>query len=78
MQLSLALVLTLFVITIFNVSQFLGMLRLRLKMDQRLQSALWLRLLKLPFSFFKQWDVGDLSLRVSAVDQIQQMSLITS
>lgn len=73
MQISLALLLNLFVVTIFSISQFLGMLRLRLKMDQRLQSALWLRLLKLPYTFFKQWDVGDLSLRVSAVDQIQQI-----
>ncbi|MCL5271804.1 MAG: ATP-binding cassette domain-containing protein [Gammaproteobacteria bacterium] len=73
MQISLALVLNLLVVTIFSISQFLGMLRLRLKIDQRLQSALWLRLLKLPFSFFKQWDVGDLNLRVSAVDQIQQI-----
>lgn len=72
-QISVALLLNLFVVTLFSLSQFLGMLRMRLKIDQRLQSALWLRLLKLPYTFFKQWDVGDLSLRVSAVDQIQQI-----
>jgi NHLM bacteriocin system ABC transporter ATP-binding protein len=58
--------------TLFQLTQGFAILRLESFADSSTQSAVWDRLLKLPVSFFRQYSVGDLSSRVSAIVKIRQ------
>ncbi len=60
------------VAAIFNASQVLSLLRLRFKMNAYTQGAIWDRLLRLPVGFFRTFTPGDLAVRASGVDTIQQ------
>jgi ATP-binding cassette subfamily C protein len=59
--------------TLLGVVRGLSLLRFEIKMSGNVQPAMWDRLLGLPVSFFRRYVAGDLSLRVSAVDQIRQV-----
>lgn len=58
--------------TLFQLTQGFAITRLESFADSSTQSAVWDRLLKLPVSFFRQYSVGDLSSRVSAIVKIRQ------
>lgn len=57
----------------FLLSRSAGLLRLQGRMLTRMQSGLWDRLIALPVRFFRRFSVADLTLRVNAVDAIQQI-----
>lgn len=66
---------------LFQMVQAIALLRVEGRLDQRLQPALWDRLLKLPPAFFRRFSVGDLANRVQMVDAIRAMltgSIISS
>jgi NHLM bacteriocin system ABC transporter ATP-binding protein len=54
----------------FQLVQAIAILRLQAGADVDMQSALWDRLLNLPPAFFRQYTIGNLNLRVDAVNQI--------
>lgn len=56
-----------------NGLQSVAMLRIEGAMNQRVQAAVWDRLLKLPVSFFRGYSVGDLANRAMSIDQIRQI-----
>ncbi len=58
--------------TLFQLTQGIALMRLEAFADASTQAAVWDRLLKLKASFFRQYAIGDLSARVSAVSQIRQ------
>jgi NHLM bacteriocin system ABC transporter ATP-binding protein len=72
-QLALGLVASTLGSTVFQWVQALFLLRLTTATDSDVQSALWDRLLKLPATFFRNYTIGDLSSRVSAVSQIHHL-----
>jgi NHLM bacteriocin system ABC transporter ATP-binding protein len=59
--------------TVFNLTQGVVFSRLQTFMDLETQTAVWDRLLKLKVSFFRDYTIGDLQLRVSAISQIHQL-----
>ncbi len=66
---------------LFQMVQGIAMLRIEGRIDQRLQPAMWDRLLKLPPAFFRSYSVGDLANRVQMIDVIRDMltgSIISS
>ncbi len=56
-----------------NGIQSIALLRIEGAMNQRIQAAVWDRLLKLPVSFFRGYSVGDLANRAMGIDQIRQI-----
>jgi NHLM bacteriocin system ABC transporter ATP-binding protein len=72
LQIALALVATTFGSTLFQLAQGLAIMRVETFADSTTQAAVWDRLLNLKASFFRQYSIGDLSSRVSAVSQIRQ------
>ncbi|HEX3864719.1 MAG TPA: NHLP bacteriocin export ABC transporter permease/ATPase subunit [Stellaceae bacterium] len=56
-----------------NGIQSISMLRIEGAMNQRVQAAVWDRLLKLPVSFFRAYSIGDLANRAMSIDQIRQI-----
>ncbi|MBD0337476.1 MAG: NHLP bacteriocin export ABC transporter permease/ATPase subunit, partial [Cyanobacteria bacterium Co-bin13] len=71
-QLAFGLLATAFGTTLFQLTQGIALMRLETFADSTTQTAVWDRLLKLKASFFRQYSMGDLSSRVSAVSQIRQ------
>jgi ATP-binding cassette subfamily C protein len=59
--------------TISSLVQSIAVLRIEGVMDNRLQSSVWDRLLRLPSSFFRKFTVGDLLSRASGIDGIRQL-----
>ncbi len=59
--------------TAFSLAQSVAVLRVEGMMDNRMQSAVWDHLLRLPSSFFRRFTVGDLSNRAQGVDGIRQL-----
>lgn len=57
-------------VAMFSYSELISLLRIRGKMDNRLQSAVWERLLSLPVSFFRDFNAGDLALRAMGINSI--------
>jgi NHLM bacteriocin system ABC transporter ATP-binding protein len=57
----------------FSLIQGVAMLRVEGAMNQRVQSAVWDKLLKLPASFFRKYSIGDLANRAQGIDQIRQI-----
>jgi NHLM bacteriocin system ABC transporter ATP-binding protein len=72
LQIALALVATAFGSTLFQLTQGFALMRVETFADSSTQSAVWDRLLNLKASFFRQYSIGDLNSRVSAVGQIRQ------
>lgn len=58
---------------IFQIVRSIAMLRVEIKLDAALQSAVWDRLLNLPAPFFREYTAGDLSIRAMGVNMIRRM-----
>ena len=71
-QIALALLATAFGSTLFQLAQGFAIMRVETFADASTQAAVWDRLLNLKPSFFRQYSIGDLNSRVSAVTQIRQ------
>ncbi len=61
-----------FGMTAFNAAKILSLIRLRYKVNASTQAAIWARLVRLPVTFFRLYTPGDLALRASGIDTIQQ------
>ncbi|MDG2616382.1 NHLP bacteriocin export ABC transporter permease/ATPase subunit [Thermoleptolyngbya sichuanensis XZ-Cy5] len=72
LQIALGLLATAIGATLFQITQSIALMRLETVADASTQAAVWDRLLALRLSFFRQYSIGDLSTRVSAVSQIRQ------
>ncbi|MEA5568473.1 NHLP bacteriocin export ABC transporter permease/ATPase subunit [Anabaena sp. UHCC 0399] len=72
LQIGLGLLAASFGTMIFQTAQGFAGLRLDSKGSLDSQAALWDRLLNLRVSFFRQYSIGDLQSRVSAITQIRQ------
>jgi NHLM bacteriocin system ABC transporter ATP-binding protein len=57
----------------FDLVKSYALLRVQGRMDYKLQSALWDRLMDLPTEFFKQYNVGDLASRSMGINQIREI-----
>ncbi|MFT6226456.1 MAG: ATP-binding cassette subfamily C protein [Paracoccaceae bacterium] len=68
-----ALVLTAFGVFVFDVTRGFTVLRITGKMDGRIQSAVWDRLLALPLSFFRDYNSGDLADRANSINSIREV-----
>lgn len=54
-----------------SLTRSFAMLRLEGKLSNKMQSAMWSRLLRLRLPFFRKYSAGDLYQRISAVDEIR-------
>lgn len=61
-----------FAIALFSLAQAFAAIRLRFKTNSSVQPAVWDRLLRLPTSFFQRFSPGDLTLRASGIDVMQE------
>lgn len=57
----------------FDMVKSFALLRVQGRMDFKLQSALWDRLLNLPSDFFKKYSVGDLASRSMGINSIREI-----
>lgn len=58
--------------TAFSLVEEFCVLRISFKSDILMQSALWDRVLRLPVSLLRKYNVGDLANRISGIDAVQQ------
>jgi ATP-binding cassette subfamily C protein len=58
---------------LFDLTKSVALMRVESKMDQKLQAAVWDRLLNLPTTFFRQFTAGDLSMRSLSMGRIRQL-----
>ncbi|TAJ24635.1 MAG: NHLP bacteriocin export ABC transporter permease/ATPase subunit [Reyranella sp.] len=56
----------------FQVARALSLIRLGTHLDQRLQAAVWDRVVRLRTSFFRQYQSGDLTNRILGIDWIRR------
>ncbi|MCZ6679192.1 MAG: NHLP bacteriocin export ABC transporter permease/ATPase subunit [Candidatus Poribacteria bacterium] len=73
LQLTLALLASAFATALFQVTQSIATLRVEGKMDSSIQAAVWIRLLSLPASFFRDYTAGDLANRGMGIHTIRQI-----
>lgn len=71
-QLTLALLASVFATSMFEITRSFAMLRAEGKMDSAIQSAVWDRLLRLPVPFFHEYSSGDLAMRGYAISSIRR------
>jgi NHLM bacteriocin system ABC transporter ATP-binding protein len=57
----------------FQVARAMSLIRLGTHLDQRLQAAVWVRVVRLRTGFFRQYSVGDLVERVLGIDTIRRI-----
>ena len=67
-----ALFLAAFGAAVFDIVRSLALLRIESRVDERLQSAIWSRLLALPTPFFRNFTAGDLAHRASGFGTLRQ------
>ena len=68
-----ALMLLAFGNAVFFVVRGLTLLRIEGRIDERLQAAVWSRLIALPAPFFRRFTAGDLAARANAVGDVRQI-----
>ena len=68
-----ALLLVAFGATVFDIVRGLALLRIEGRVDERVQSAIWSRLLSLPTRFFRDFTAGDLADRANGISEIRRM-----
>lgn len=61
-----------FAVALFQVVQNIATLRVEIRLDMTLQSAIWDRLLSLPAPFFREHTAGDLSIRALGASVIRR------
>ncbi len=59
--------------TVFRFVLAISLLRIESRIDERLQAAVWNRLVSLPVSFFRRFTAGDLASRANAVSSLHQL-----
>lgn len=59
--------------SLFQFARSYALLRLEGKTSNKLQNALWNRLMKMKIVFFKKYAAGDLFQRISAIDEIRSL-----
>ena len=57
----------------FQMARAMSLVRLGTQLDQRLQAAVWDRVLRLRLSFFRQYLTGDLTWRILGVDTMRRI-----
>ncbi len=57
----------------FTVTRSFALLRIQIRMDASIQTAVWDRLLMLPASFFRNYSSGDLADRANGISTIRQV-----
>ena len=57
----------------FQMARAMSLIRLGTQLDQRLQAAVWDRVLRLRMSFFRQYLTGDLTWRILGVDTMRRI-----
>lgn len=57
----------------FQVARAMSLIRLGTHLDQRLQAAIWDRVMRLRLSFFRQYSTGDLTWRMLGVDTMRRI-----
>ncbi|RMG87265.1 MAG: NHLP bacteriocin export ABC transporter permease/ATPase subunit, partial [Chloroflexi bacterium] len=72
LQLALILFVAAVVAVFFQVVRNIAVLRIEIKLDHALQSAVWDRLISLPTPFFRNYTAGDLSNRAMAISAIRR------
>jgi ATP-binding cassette subfamily C protein len=72
LQIGLGLLAATFGMLVFQVAQGFASLRLESKAGLDSQASVWDRLLNLRVSFFREYSIGDLQSRVSAINQIRE------
>jgi ATP-binding cassette subfamily C protein len=72
LQIGMGLIFAAFGAGFFRLNQGFSLLKVESVSDVSTQSAVWDRLLNLPVSFFREYTIGDLHSRVSAVGEIRQ------
>lgn len=73
LQIGIALSINLVVISIFNLTYLITLIRSRFIFGRNLQNLMWDRLLKLPMNFFNKFTTGNLMFRVSSAYKIQEI-----
>ena len=68
-----ALTLVAFGNAVFEIVRGLSLLRIEGRVDERLQSAIWSRLISLPAPFFRDFTAGDLADRANGIGEIRKM-----
>lgn len=58
---------------VFEIVRGIALLRMEGRLDERLQAAIWNRLVSLPASFFRRFTAGDLENRANGIAEIRQM-----
>ena len=58
---------------VFQIVQTFALMRIEGRLDERLQCALWSRVLSLPAGFFRQYSAGDLADRLGGLPAIRSM-----
>ena len=58
---------------VFGVVQGLAVLRIESRIDERLQAAIWSRLIALPCPFFRNFSAGDLADRAGSIGAVREM-----
>ena len=58
---------------VFFVVRGLALLRIEGRVDERLQAAIWSRLIALPAPFFRRFTAGDLAARANGVGGVRQV-----
>ncbi|MDD3311409.1 NHLP bacteriocin export ABC transporter permease/ATPase subunit [Pseudodesulfovibrio sp.] len=58
---------------LFEVAKSIAMLRVKMRTDHNLETAIWARLLRMPANFFRKFSAGDLAQRAMALNTVQQM-----
>jgi NHLM bacteriocin system ABC transporter ATP-binding protein len=58
--------------TLFEIARGIALLRIRMRLGNALQMALWDRMLRLPATFFRRYQVGDLAERSLVVNAVNE------
>ncbi|WP_338846580.1 NHLP bacteriocin export ABC transporter permease/ATPase subunit [Massilia sp. W12] len=58
---------------LFNITRAWSLLRVESKAGSELQAAIWDRVLRLPAPFFRDYQAGDLALRINSINEIRRM-----
>lgn len=78
MQIGLVLLVAAVVQVLFEVAKGQVLVRLTSHIEHDIQAAVWDRLLGMPIDFFRQYAVGDLTMRVNAVNTIAKMLSVST
>lgn len=70
-QIIILLFVNILVMTIFDVSRAIHLIRMRFKLEAIITPAVWDRILQLPMEIFRRFSTGDLSLRAEIITDVQ-------